>query len=668
MGKRSKIKGLPVQLSPSRKKLFFILTLAFPLIFFVLLESALRIFRYGHDLSIFTHEKLGPRTLTVMNPGVEYRYFTRIDFSPNTSHDYFEMPKPPGTYRIFCLGGSTTVGFPYGLAGSFSTFLRQRLQAIFPDKKIDVINLGMTATNSYATLDIVRGLFEMQPDLAVIYDGHNEFYGAPGIASHETLGGDRSLTNIYLRLSRLKTFLLIRNFIEHVREIVSGPASPVPGGIMMEQLAKNEYIPYGSEEYRRCLHNFRENMNDIVSLAAYHHLPVIVSSQVSNLRDLPPFISGNSAALSKEQLREYNEGLGTAERVFHAGKYDSTIVLVRRLIGIDPLRADVHFLYALCLDSLSRKPDALREYRYSRDYDELRFRMSSDFNNILPGLTAMRGIYFTDIERVFEGHSPDSLVGKNLILEHLHPNLRGYFLMAKAYARTMRENQMLGSEDQWKARDTVSDSTLWTAGALSPVDEYAAEKRMNMLTSGWPFKKSERIPYIPREWHFEEIIDRLVYGKTTWEEAHVAAAEYFNASRRTAECEKEYRTITDQLPYNVSAYLFLGQMYLREKDEARASGIFERSLRVEKTSYALRSLGMMALERNDLSSAMTRFQESREVSTEDNDIVASLYLLALAHSRQHDNGAALVLIDSALALKPSYLPVLELREKLTKVN
>ena len=78
-----------------------------------------------------------------MNPGVGKRYFPGTDFSPATSLDAFPEEKRPGTFRIFCLGGSTTVGYPYWFNAAFSTFLRTRLTSMFPDRSIEVINLGL---------------------------------------------------------------------------------------------------------------------------------------------------------------------------------------------------------------------------------------------------------------------------------------------------------------------------------------------------------------------------------------------------------------------------------------------------------------------------------------------------------------------------------------------
>ena len=123
-----------------KRRLFAAVTLLLPFALVAVLEVALRVAGYGPDLSLFTPVTVGGRTYLVMNPGVGKRYFPGTDFSPATSLDAFPREKAPGTFRIFCLGGSTTVGYPYWFNGSFSSFLRDRLRAIFPDKGIEVIN------------------------------------------------------------------------------------------------------------------------------------------------------------------------------------------------------------------------------------------------------------------------------------------------------------------------------------------------------------------------------------------------------------------------------------------------------------------------------------------------------------------------------------------------
>ena len=266
------------------------ITLSFPLVLFIALEVGLRAFHYGPNLSLFTEDTVAGKKVYIKNPEVKGRYFTRFLFNPSTSPDYFSRAKPTGTFRIFCLGGSTTVGYPYWYNAAFSTFLRDRLRRIFTDKNIEVINVGMTATNSYTVLDMTQELINYEPDLFIVYDGHNEFYGALGVASHESFASARWLTLAYLKLVHYRTFLLLRDAYQRVTTIFRSASAPDMGGTMMEKLARGQYITYGSALYRDGFEIFKSNLEDLKALCERHNTPVILSSQVSNLRGQPPFI------------------------------------------------------------------------------------------------------------------------------------------------------------------------------------------------------------------------------------------------------------------------------------------------------------------------------------------------------------------------------------------
>ncbi len=631
------------------------------MLFFVLLEAGLRLFHYGTDLSLFVREEMGGKSYLVMNPDVKSRYFTHVEFSPNTSHDYFQMPKPAGTYRIFCLGGSTTVGFPYGSPGSFSTFLRQRLSAIFPDRRIESINLGMTATNSYTTLDIARELPDYDPDLVIVYDGHNEFYGALGAASHESVGSSRTLTLLYLRLNQLKTFALVRSAIASIRSLAGGAPAEARHGTMMEQLAENENVAFGSPLYVTCRRNFAANVVATVSILKEHGIPVILSTQASNLRGQPPFVSRNAAG----PTGDYEQMFQRAVALVHASQFDSAGSVLRGLISRDSLRADVHYQFALVLDSLHRASDAAREYTLARDFDELRFRMSSDFNAVVRAAGDPPLVCIADVESTFAAHSHESIIGNELILEHLHPNLDGEFLMARTYADVMRRNGLLAGPEHWARADAATDSGIAARSVMTLLDSAAASQRIATLTSRWPFTRRVLVPTRPLPGFLRPVLAPLLEGKRTWEEAHVGAAEAYIAARDTPAAEREYRAITDQLPHNVSAYLFLGQLHMKRHELREASAILRRSLEEEETVFAYRTLGSIQLDSGRTAAAVSYLERARELSTEPRERISTGYLLALAYKRNSDPANARREIEAVLALNPGYKPALRLRQELS---
>lgn len=83
--------------------------------------------------------------------------------------------------RIFVMGESAAAGFPYQANAAFSYVIADVLQDAFPSDTIEVVNLGISATNSYTIADLVPDVIAQKPDAVLIYAGHNEYYGALGL-------------------------------------------------------------------------------------------------------------------------------------------------------------------------------------------------------------------------------------------------------------------------------------------------------------------------------------------------------------------------------------------------------------------------------------------------------------------------------------------------------
>ena len=87
----------------------------------------------------------------------------------------FEPEKAPGSFRVFCLGGSSTFGFHNDDDQTYPHYLQERLAANAATSHVEVVNAGFPYYNS-ATL---RGLLEEElvdyaPDLVTVYSGYND--------------------------------------------------------------------------------------------------------------------------------------------------------------------------------------------------------------------------------------------------------------------------------------------------------------------------------------------------------------------------------------------------------------------------------------------------------------------------------------------------------------
>ncbi|MFP5223664.1 MAG: SGNH/GDSL hydrolase family protein [Acidobacteriota bacterium] len=96
-----------------------------------------------------------------------------------------QQRKPDGTYRIFCLGGSTTLGA--GVETDVHAY-PAILQALFDKtpagaaKRIEVINAGVFGYRSLHTARLVsRLLDDYQPDMFIVMDGLNDLDAAKAL-------------------------------------------------------------------------------------------------------------------------------------------------------------------------------------------------------------------------------------------------------------------------------------------------------------------------------------------------------------------------------------------------------------------------------------------------------------------------------------------------------
>ncbi|MDP1676033.1 MAG: hypothetical protein Q8L88_04140 [Bacteroidota bacterium] len=632
------------------------------------MEGSLRVFQYGPNLSIFTIENIHGKTYYTMNPDIKYRYFSQIDFSPITSPEYFLTTKPNDTYRIFCLGASTTVGYPYWYNASFPSFLRDRLQIQFPNKKIEIINLGLTATNSYTVVDIARELSDYEPNLLIVYDGHNEFYGALGISSRETLGSSRWIAKIYLRLIHLRTFQLLRNAITN---IISSESSTLPSqgrGTMMERLSRGKYIHYNSTTYNNALSIFEENLNELKSICADQKIPLLISSQVSNLRGQAPFISGDYPGTTTNEKEIFRSDFENGVSLLNADKIDSALAVFKTLLSFDTLRADTHYFLGKCYEKKNNPADALKEYIKARDYDQLRFRASSDFNNLLRKSCTKENEIFVDIEQVFKENSRDSLIGTELIVEHLHPNAWGYFLMAKEYARMMRQHQLFATTEEWNNSTAVDENNLWQNRHVTEFDERLALRKTEVLTASWPFTQGivPIISSIKSNDTLGIIVENVVRGQWNWPDGHLQAANYYLRRGDNKNAAKEYETIINQIPNDVNPYLQLALIYLEMGNIEKVKNILTSSLSIEKTILAYRALGDIALQQNKPLDAAMYYGSMAMFNQSNNEKLQNGYLLALAHFRAGKNDLAKNQLLLLLQLKPDYSPAIELLTEISK--
>ncbi len=427
----------------SKKSIFGIVLVLIPFIIFLILELALRAFGYADDLKFVSSIERNGKEYYTINQLVGKRYFNKDRmYYRKGSHDYFEVNKSPQTIRIFCLGASTMAGFPYEYNAIPSEFLRDRLTAAFPGKNIEVINTAIAATNSFTVDEFASELVKYKPDLFIVYMGQNEFYGVYGVGSTISVGKNRALIKTYLWLGHFKTFILLKDIINSLSGMF-GSGDNQENKVLMEEMAKTS-IKYNSDDYITAVNTFRENYEDVIDIARENNIPILISSLVRNEKSLHPFVSFQSESISDSSKNRSKKFYSLGLESLKNRDYEAAAEYLVKSLEIDSAPADIHFTLGQCYEYLGRYDEAEKQYSLAADYDGLRFRAPSEFNKIVFSLSRQYKVPVADVKREFQKYSNNGIVGSELLVDHVHPNIEGYLLLAKTWFEAMKQNNLLG--------------------------------------------------------------------------------------------------------------------------------------------------------------------------------------------------------------------------------
>ena len=460
-----------------RKFGFWLILISLPLLLIAALEGAVRLLGLVPSYPVFVPHPAAPQYLT-MRPDVIRRYFPAGAEIPNVTVEphYFLKEKPKNGIRIFVQGGSTAAGYPYGLGASIASMLENRLRHSWPTKPVEVVNTALSAVNSYTLLDVADDIIAQQPDAVLIYAGHNEFVGIMGVGSNYRLAESPAATAVYLQLKQLHLYKLLEQML------VSKPAAAANSQekrTLMSKMAAAQPIALDSPVYQAGMAQFQRNMSSLLSKYRKAGIPVYLATVGSNIADQPPF---QSADLTPEQLKS----LTALQRG------DSSQFALLAAEAKTQQQAMLSYQLGQWLRQQQRGAEAQEWLSLARDFDTLRFRAPQEINRQIKGFVDNKTVWLVDAEQALRDHSPDGLIGRQLMLEHLHPNLPGYFVIADAFYQALAKSQQLPAYAV-----TVEKAKAWASRPVVPAEEFAAFARVAQLTSDYPFQRTPQPIALP---------------------------------------------------------------------------------------------------------------------------------------------------------------------------
>ena len=563
----------------------------------------------------------------IINAYVAKRYFSNVKNPPTTIEDVFDSSKAKNSFRVFVLGESSAAGYPYMPLGSFSRYIRKRLELAYPNNKIEVVNLGMTAICSYTIRDFMPEVIKQKPDVVLIYTGHNEYYGALGVGSLESLGKSRALVNLYLSLNNFKTVQLVKDFLQWVIKSFSGEEKKRTG-TLMSRMAKEQTIELESESFNDGIDQFDGNMRDVIQMCKDANVPLILGTLTFNLKDQKPFISVKSS-LKPDANTIYND----ADKAYTSGNYKL----------------------------------ALELYRKAKDLDALRFRAPEQINSLIRKYGDEYGVAVADIDSVFNSKSPNGIVGDNLMTDHLHPTLEGFQLMGSAFFDKMKELNLLPKAKPVIAFD-AQDYKTREAFLFSSIDSTMAKYRIALLKNDWPFVDPKNKIEMHTLLHPANFSDSLAFqfmeDVITWPEAHEKLANKLLAEKKYEEAVNHMRVLIYQYPVITEYYNYIDNVALSLLKQANfdlAYKILQKRYMIEPNAFATKWLGNIDLNNQRIASAVKYLEESVKYDAGD---IQTLYNLAGAYALDKQYNKGYQVISQVLQKDSNYPGARELEMQL----
>lgn len=634
-------------LSAGKRRLFFVVMGLVPVLFFVLMEVVLRLVGYGATYPLFVPVPQY-EAYRYQNRDVARRYFFNQDRVPTGLSDVFKAEKDSNAFRIFVQGGSSAAGYPYYYGGSFSRMLEQRLQQTFSGRSIEVVNTALAAVNSYTMLDFADEIIAEEPDAVLIYAGHNEFYGALGVGSAESLGQYRGMVTLYLQLQELRLVQGLRALIGKGALLLGGrQRGERPANTLMERMAREQTITLGSPLYQRGLNQFRGNLRALLARYQGAGIPTLVGTVASNERTHKPFISTLAPRVDEATWRQqYEAGVQAAQR----GDSEGALEAIDAAIALDSLAADAFYARAQILDQAGQHEAARTAYLAAKDRDQLRFRAPEQVNTIIREEAARVGAIVVDTQKALAEAAEDGIIGSDLMLEHLHPNTDGYFVLADAFYHALQQADLIGAWRGYVPTGLARQEVLFTA-----VDSLYGAYRLRQLMGAWPFQPAGTVDRsmdtVQARTRIEELALALYRRESNWHDATAALRDHYKEHGDYHRALLAGLAMIQQYPFLPGPYAEAGDILVRQNRLDEALVYFEVANEQEASAGVHYMMGAIYLAKQKATEAAQHLEQA--LALEPNHPQA-LFQLSRAYMQQNRRDDALSMARRLLEVAPDY--------------
>ena len=575
-------------MSQARNALFTIITaVVIPLLFFVLLEGVLRLVGVGTDFNYFNEIEIEGEIYYQENIDFADQFYP-ASLNVGPLQNTFAKTASDNRLRVYVLGGSAAMGFPHKNHG-VDRLLAAQLNALFPDKEVEVINTAMTSVNSHVVYQVAETIPANSADVAVILMGNNEVVGpyGPGTFNQNFLSSLGAIRTLQWA-KRLRIWQWLDQAFQGAQPSDAKTDLEWQGMQMFVENGVAESDPRMIDVYA----HFEANLRDTIDILSSKGMHVVLSSVPVNLRHSAPFLSMTDNALSPELSQRVSDLKARAAAQSRNLQWRAASTLWQQAIEIDPGHADSHFQLATSLERQGDHLGAKRHFERALDLDALRFRADTKINDRIRVVSKdypSASLSFVDSAAAFDRASMPFSPGWESLVEHVHYTFAGNDVLARIFSRAIatqvtgeRPRGVLNSEEVAERVGYPNHETIENIKNLQGMAEQPPFPGQSNYTDYLAQMAVELSKIKGQVGEPKDVVRRrqkvLTQGNADWK-VHFEMAALAKYLKNKQAQYYHLTTLNEMYPHNRESQMNLATLLSQDGRWAEAIPILERSLR-----------------------------------------------------------------------------------------
>jgi tetratricopeptide (TPR) repeat protein len=349
--------------------------------------------------------------------------------------------KPENGLRVFTFGGSATAGLGFSPNVTFSRHLERMLEEAYPDRVVELINLGIVALSSsqvkYLVADVCQNY---QPDLVIIYSGNNEFleiHAEKYAAAVANLG------------SRIRDLIRDTQIFRAVDTAIHG--KPKPPSLAEQNFSHDDLrltqdriiqnVKLTPAEIEEVVGVYEKNIDEMAAAALATDTPILLVTVASNWKwrgrkDLSTTWMDEFALPNQsnqaERLQAVREAL--SDQIEEVPAHERSALLFKR---------------AVVQEQLENFEAAHEDYRAAMNEDPHLRRALDSMNDRVAEVAAHRRVGFVNSVEVFKRDAPHQIVGFEYFFDYVHFTPRGAVLLATELFLAIEQMRIIEQTTQY---------------------------------------------------------------------------------------------------------------------------------------------------------------------------------------------------------------------------